>query len=606
MPALQKIARAGSERATFVIHIPRGKSRRRASDKHLGRPAYVSVSTRAMTLTIRGNATVVIEETIALTAGSSGCRTSSSGITCISSVGGLAPCVSSSACYSASIATYDEVACGGTPPTCTVPAGAHELSSAQNVAFGITTGVANSVNLTLSGIPTSTTLSPGDAFTSANAGIGGFDLIGPGSHTILAAARDADGNVIVGPGSPTFVVGSVSGTLAGVTASPVAPNVVLVTPPRTYGTGTASFTVRPTYAGQTTDGCAQEGANCSGATAVVDMVQLVAVQNCAATSCDGSGSDTISLYAPGDSSARATITTGSTHSLGLIADASGNLYAAETGNGVEVFKPPFSTGMSPSQTLMQTLSLLEGIAIDASGDLFGINAVAPDYSASSITECVHAASCAQIALLNLQFGEPWTMTSDGSGDIAVINNALPCSVDVYRHSNYAAPTALTGGALGSSFCFFLNYDTAGDLFVATGTAVIEYAPNLSTPTTIDLSSVTPQIGEATTDAAGDLIVEGLGSGGISTALFLEKETTLAAHAGGTIIGAPDASVTVGNYYGNNAIGAGTGVAFIQTSTQASLPSSSGAFSGYTASTLSPMGPPSGNALGNPIALVVLP
>jgi hypothetical protein len=250
--ALSLNARA-SHRGKLVVHI---RVPRRHRHKRRG-AHYISPATQSMTVAISGPTPV--NQTVGLTPTSTGCSSSLTGTFCTLTIPGLLP-----GSYTATISTFDGTAGAG-----------NELSAAQAIGFTVVAGTDNSIAITLSGIPVATIVAPANVRSLSN-GIGVFDLEGQGAHAFVAHTVDADGSVIVGAGAPTFTIGTPSGSLAGVTASPSsttvsAPNTFTVTPPVTYAAGSAQFTVTPTFTGQSTDGCAQTGANCSGATVIVAM-----------------------------------------------------------------------------------------------------------------------------------------------------------------------------------------------------------------------------------------------------------------------------------------------------------------------------------------------
>ena len=163
------------------------------------RPRYLSPATQAIVLAIAGPTGV--NETAGLQPGDSGCTSNVLDVTCTIVVPGLQPCDSSTPCYTATFATYDAVA--GCPGACSVPAGANELSSNQNVAFNVAAGITNSVGVTLDGIPTSLVLVPFDgAFNGST--LSGFTTSKCASVVahVGVYGLDADGDVILGPGAP--------------------------------------------------------------------------------------------------------------------------------------------------------------------------------------------------------------------------------------------------------------------------------------------------------------------------------------------------------------------------------------------------------------------
>jgi hypothetical protein len=231
-------------------------------DRSSVRPQYLSDATQSITIDISGPTNYTA--TANLTVNSSGCTSTLASTICTLSVPGLLP-----GDYTATLTTYDQT--GGT---------GNVLSSAQAVAFTITAGQSNNIDISLSGAPVSTLVVPVGVFTESN-GTGGYDLIGLGAHRFVVETLDADNNIIAGPGAPTFTVGSTSGSLGVTVVAPktTSPNEFSVTPPSSYSASTASFTVTPTFAGQQTNGCTLTGASCTGASVNVDMKQMLAVAN---------------------------------------------------------------------------------------------------------------------------------------------------------------------------------------------------------------------------------------------------------------------------------------------------------------------------------------
>ena len=223
---------------------------------------YISPATQSVTLAISGPTTV--NQTANLTPTTTGCSSSLTGTFCTLTIPGLLP-----GSYTANVTTYDGTGGSGT-----------ELSAAQAIGFTIISGVNNFIGITLSGIPVATVVSPADS-ESAGSAYNQFSLQGQGAHKFIAFTLDAGGNVIAGAGAPTFTIGTPSGSLAGVSTSPsattlTAPNQFTVTPPAAYAMGSAQSTVTPTFTGQDPDGCAQAGANCTGAIVFVTMAPLFA------------------------------------------------------------------------------------------------------------------------------------------------------------------------------------------------------------------------------------------------------------------------------------------------------------------------------------------
>ncbi|HEY5340582.1 MAG TPA: hypothetical protein VIK27_06115, partial [Candidatus Aquilonibacter sp.] len=164
LPATGPITAAGSRsKVTFTIAVPRPAASSQA------RPAYVSPATQSMTINVLQGGSSVVSQTVGLTASSTGCTSSLASVTCTLQL------TLNAGSYTASITTYDAANATG-----------NALSTAQNVAFTVTAGQNNLVPLSLSGIPTSVSV------TAAS------------STSVDVVAKDADGNYIVGSGAPTY------------------------------------------------------------------------------------------------------------------------------------------------------------------------------------------------------------------------------------------------------------------------------------------------------------------------------------------------------------------------------------------------------------------
>jgi virginiamycin B lyase len=214
------------------IHIPRKRKHRRAGK-------YLSYATQGMTVAIAGRTT--LNETVGLTVASNpqNCSGTLAGTTCTLTISGLEPCPSSANCYTATIATYDAISCSGS--TCTIPGSANELSANQNVGFTLAVGAANTIALTLDGIPTSVVVIPDGSSSLTGTSSAGYSLskctIAPQKVSVIGV--DADGNYILGAGAPTVTLTSNDTThLAVPSPSPSAPNRFALTPPATLAAAT--------------------------------------------------------------------------------------------------------------------------------------------------------------------------------------------------------------------------------------------------------------------------------------------------------------------------------------------------------------------------------
>ncbi|MBV8491581.1 MAG: hypothetical protein JO199_13725 [Candidatus Eremiobacteraeota bacterium] len=344
------------------------------------RARFVSPATQGMNVAIAGPTTV--SKTVGLTPSSTGCTSSVTNTICEVTIA-LKPCPTPANCYTATIATYDAVSCGGS--NCTIPPSANELSAAQSVAFNVKAGQTSALPLSLSGIPASIVVAPYTVFTlvddNAVLGTPHLQLVGLGQHLIGVQALDADGNVIVGAGSPTYSLAKTGGTL-GVTIARAASNVFSVTPPSTYSAASASLKVTASFSGQPTNGCTQPGASCTASLTATMVPMLVA-----ADTTGGYGHGRINMFALGDATELAVVTQGIDDPVALAIDGSGNLYVGNgAGESVVEYPAGSTTASSKSFTLKPGGQNVTSLAVDSSNDLFVASFSTPVAANSAINE----------------------------------------------------------------------------------------------------------------------------------------------------------------------------------------------------------------------------
>ena len=528
-PAAGASSRKGT--AVFHIRVPKKTGKRGAR--------FVSPSTQSLTIALTGPTAVSVTQDV--TPSSGGCAASLASTVCTFQET-LTP-----GQYAATIAAYDATNGMG-----------HELSAGQSISFTVTTGIANTIGLTLAGLPARIAVLPGTSSTLANIS-GSLDMLGTGSHALLVQAFDADDNAIVGPGSPAYAIARTSGTLGVTIVQPTAanPNTFTVTPPALFSTSPAKLTVTAGYAGQKTNGCALPGAVCTG-TVTVDMTEIVAslefnqielhtanqsnalatvtagvanpkaiafdpngnlvVANCLVGCGTGNSTDLISIYAPPYNGLPQILTNGVVSPRNLLFDAAGNLYVAEClvctvggTDNVTFYAAPFSTASVPTYALTNGISRPGAMALDSLGDLFVGNPASNQVR--EYTTPVGSGST-PFATVASNVSNPAAMALDASGNLFVANfgNA---SVTVY-----APPYATMKVKLASAVANVngLALDSAGNVFVANCNvgcgnganpdAVTEYvAPltNISTPATTIVTGVS-RPNAIVMDAAGTLYV----------------------------------------------------------------------------------------------------
>ncbi len=457
-------------RVTFLIDVP-AQSTTAASRR---RPQYISPATTQMVVNIQQNGSSVsgYPVTVSLTPTSGGCTSTLANTSCQLSFS-LAP-----GSYSATLTAQD--------------ASAQALSAAQSVAFTVVVGSNNTVAITLSGIPQEMDIAPGARAVHGSQSAG-LVLYGSSPQPFIVNVRDVDGNIIVGPGSPTYSVSVLSGSgWTPAAPSSTAPNVFTLTPPGTNGAG-ALLRVTATYSDAT---CTRAGAVCSATFSVKNDIQTLFIANQASPE----GGNTVTEYAPPYTGTPTTISNGVYLPFALVLDAYGNLFVAneEGGSTVTEYAPPYS---GTPTTISNGVNEPFALALDAAGDLFVANT-----GGSTVTEYAPPYSGTPTTISN-GVNKPFALALDAAGDLFVANTGGN-TVTEYAPPYSGTPTTISTGV---NQPYALALDAAGDLFVANeeGSTVTEYAPPYSgTPTTIS-NGVNLPIALAL-DAAGDLFVGNAG------------------------------------------------------------------------------------------------
>lgn len=514
-PANSVTSGAQRQSVQLVIKVPS-----RSSASALRRAAYVSPATQSITVAITGTATQTV--TANLTPTSSGCTSTLATTTCTLALS-LAP-----GTYTATVSTFD-----GTNGTGSV------LSAGQAVNFAVVAGQANMISLTLNGIPHALVVAAQGAAARTT---DPTDVVLSGIFPVplLALALDADGDVIVGPGSPTFTVSHTGGTNYTI-ANPTTttPNTFELTPASSATAGT--FTLTAAYSDGT---CSQSGAVCTVSFNVTTHLQPLMVEN-----------DTnVKVYAPPYTSTPVTLSgyAGTAGLAGIGAfDASGNLFVSDnsaqdlleytppytgspvsvahgtvsdpigvvvapsglvfiasfTSNAVDVYASPYTSG-TPSVTVTNGVNGPDMLALDANADLFvsnfrggNVTEYAPPYTGAPVATMSGVSNPLQIALDGAgdlfalpvsgaavyAFAPPYTggatTITAGMNSAAAIatgpGNALFVGQDgTNRVDRYLSPysSVATSISNGVSQPQALAFDAAGDLFVANANAVTIYAP----------------------------------------------------------------------------------------------------------------------------------
>jgi hypothetical protein len=471
-------------------------------------PQYVSLATQSMSVAISGPTKVT--QTANLTSTSKGCTSTLTSTLCQLTIA-LKP-----GNYTATISTFDAVNGGG-----------NKLSTAQAVAFPVKAGSSNAIGLTLSGIPHSVLVVPGSAYSHTAAG-GEIELFGSAANKLLVEALDADGNAIVGPGSPSFVVSKAFGNLAIALAqpSPAQPNFFSVTPPSAFSGQTATLSVQAVYNSGLTDGCAQPGANCFG-NAKVAMEQVEAAAQ-------GAG---FSVFESTDAAPFATVN-GLTGANAVAFDSAANLYVLSA-SGIGVYAPPYTT---LSYTLTAGMNRPRALTFDGNGDLFVANCpTCVASSGDSVTEYAAPVSSTSTpsATITTGISGPVALIEDASNDLFVANSTGNSVTEYAAGTTTPAATVTNTVAAPNA----LAIDTgAGLLFVSNAGGTVEQysspfngaAPSGAVPATSPGGGTCPAGGTPTVNKPAAVVVVpaqnrlyvASSSLGTVNAVFAVRETAL--------------------------------------------------------------------------------
>jgi hypothetical protein len=412
-------ARARGE-MTLRVHVPRRVRRR----NHFVSPATQSLALSIVPAAACGTCSAGAQADVGLTPGLPNCTGADNGTTCTITV------VLNPGNYTGSISTYDG------PAGCQTTNACATLSTNQSFPLAIAAGKANAPSIALYGVVKGLQILPASGNVAANANnlyVGGISSTG----TFALYGTDADRNLILGPGSPTFSLPSqpangwsaaIHGNLLSFTTSP-AFQPSCCSSPYTLDVSSPSCTVA--------------GAKCSF-TIYPWMDPIVALA-------DSTNNEIHILFMDafaGHYSTYATIKNGiNVPSDVKFDDSNGDLFVANAGNQtVTVYAPPY-TG-APVST-------------------FGVPAF------------------------------PSHIAVDGAGNVAVAYSFFGHGVNVYSPPSYASPQSITLSSAATSIAF--AYSNGSNLWVATSSAIASYAspyggsapsPNLSVTNTsgIDLDS----------------------------------------------------------------------------------------------------------------------
>jgi hypothetical protein len=388
--------------------------------------------------------------------------------------------------------------------------GNQKLSAIVNFAFTVKRSALNQIKMTLGGIPASIDASiVGNSVLQTGDSITGFQLGGIGrgaAQQLQVTAKDADGNVIVNPGTPAFSitngaptklsVAPVSGTPGRFTLTPLAQTNALPSPnPSTaisltltatpVGTGTAPLNaVVQVQNDEIVYGADYDTTGYVQVFAPWSATPILTIPDAGVTEYFGIALDaggnayvcnyaagTINVYPPGSATASRSITGLSypCYPSNIVVDGSGNIFVPEYATDVKEFTP--GGGNTPSRTIPGGYPVA---SVDKSGNLYVAN-----FGADGVSVYPPGATTPSYQF-NTGMDDPWVTAFDAGGNLYVLNygtNNVTEYKPPFSHTSPVFQTFGTGTYIDSPYG--LNIDAAGNVYVASdspGYAVSEYSP----------------------------------------------------------------------------------------------------------------------------------
>lgn len=370
--------------------------------------------------------------------------------------------------YTATVQLYANPGASGTP-----------LAPPTTLAFSVGTRAQSTVALAI-GTPPAAVAITSSSYAVVGAQASGFTFYSTAAQTLTVDAVDGSGDVIVGPGAPTFTA-TINGVGWQVTPpSSTSPNTLTVTAP-SADNGSATLAVSAQYSDQT---CAQPGAVCSGSAALTNDLELLMVANCTAN-CNGkSGTPvpgSVTIYAPPYTGApTAIVLNGVVQPNALLTDAGANLYVSNAFGGVDdtgsvtIYAPPY-TG-APT-TITAGIDNPGALALDASGNLWVANQAGSGNN-GTVTEYAPPFTAKPIRRIASFPGVPTGIALDAQGDLFVATGSSLYEYPVpYGH---APVTLISGLAIANGIAF----DASGNLIYADSNGNVQlFAPPYDGPPT---------------------------------------------------------------------------------------------------------------------------
>ncbi len=343
-------AGASSAGTTLTLRIDVPQTTSAAGRK----PAYVSAATQSLGVVVlnSGGATVGTFS-VNLTPASTTCSTTTvngnSALTCALT---LPIAIASSGTYTLATATYDQAQ---TQP-CSVsgtPRCVGNVLSASLLAATLQVNLANTVSIVLGGLATAFTVTPvSNGFFQGN--VAGLQVWGPQSQSLVVQALDAGGYTIAGSGAPVLTLTSASSnvTLASTPPGSFTLQAVVSGSPPIVTPGTVQLTATATPAG-------------SPATPFSQTIPLT-IRHTVLFVSNGAG---VPVYFDGNTTSSLSLSNVNAP-RGIAVDANGTVYVGDHGGSVPVTECTAASGYATCTTPIVGSAGVEGVAIDASGNLW--------------------------------------------------------------------------------------------------------------------------------------------------------------------------------------------------------------------------------------------
>lgn len=440
-----------SQKSNLTIRIKVARKFRRSKQ----RPRFIGSATQSINVNFAG--THSVSEIIDLTPASGDCSPASSGfLTCAATIA-LVP-----GSYLATIKSYSETEARGTT-----------LGLAQDVPVTVIAGLSNSLAFTLSGIPYQLVVTPLSSSITEQNGV--YYLGGLSSQQFAIEAID-DGDIIVGPGAPSYNVTQVPGSPAFTISQPTATShgSTFSLGATAYSSITAAFTIEANFAGQSGNGCAQNGAVCS-ASITVGFPPLTAKSIYVGISNNGSDPTGGTVYELKAVSPQATPSS-SLVVPGVVGDPSGLSSLGVSSVGT-VYTPQ---GSALSGTSSFTGPALPGVAVLENDTVTAPlrASAAVEYYPITNSPCN---ACSTISGAATMLSSPLSAASDSAGNIYVGDSAAH-AIFVYSASvsgNVGPIRTISGLNSNIADPQSLAIDSSGALWVLDSNSLLEFSGGAS-------------------------------------------------------------------------------------------------------------------------------